>query len=587
MKNYKIFNLLALVLLLFASAACSKDDLVFDHELPQFPTKEGAYLLEVIMPQATLADNDIYIVGAFNGGDPEAVVGDMRWKLEKCTDNNVKWGIYLYPSDFAEGTSLADGYTFFNEQQGIERSLRDEDVLHTECPELGGRINVTVNRWAAYFETPVDPGEIPHDGYVIYVDDQTGWDALAMYAWGDAEICGAWPGMTPTGTVELNGTRWKYFDTGEENAGFTEHLIFNNNNGGVQLKDFDVVLDRDYYVRITADGCEEVEVEPSVKHDGYAIFVINNTGWDAITMYAWGTDLPELFGGWPGVAPTGTQKINGVEYTYWDCGAANNGLHYTFIANNNNGGKQIENNDVLGVDLNQDYYFLLNADLTVEAVDPKNPPVVGPIVPPVDPVTHPYTIYVENTLAWDSNYLYAWGDKEVFGGWPGKAADGTKVIDGATYYVFNYDGAGETLNLILNNGSLDDATKQQVDGPAVTGDSDYYFKVTANGWEAVNPNLTSTYKIYIDDQTGWEAITLYAWGDNNSMFGEWPGMAPTGTVNEGGVTYKYFEVEAAGETENLIFNNNGGGSQLADFPVVLDRDYWLTVTATGVTEISK
>lgn len=273
--------------------------------------------------------------------------------------------------------------------------------------------------------------------------------------------------------------------------------------------------------------------------------------------------------------------------TYWDCGAANNGLHYTFIANNNNGGKQIENNDVLGVDLNQDYYFLLNADLTVEAVDPKNPPVVGPIVPPVDPVTHPYTIYVENTLAWDSNYLYAWGDKEVFGGWPGKAADGTKVIDGATYYVFNYDGAGETLNLILNNGSLDDATKQQVDGPAVTGDSDYYFKVTANGWEAVNPNLTSTYKIYIDDQTGWEAITLYAWGDNNSMFGEWPGMAPTGTVTEGGVTYKYFEVEAAGETENLIFNNNGGGSQLADFPVVLDRDYWLTVTATGVTEISK
>lgn len=182
MKNYKIFNLLALVLLLFASAACSKDDLVFDHELPQFPTKEGAYLLEVIMPQATVVDNDIYIVGAFNGGDPEAVVGDMRWKLEKCENNNVKWGIYLYPSDFAEGTSLADGYTFYNEQQGLEKSLRNEDVLHTEAPELGGRINVTVDRWAAYFETPVDPGEIPHDGYVIYVDDQTGWDALAMYA---------------------------------------------------------------------------------------------------------------------------------------------------------------------------------------------------------------------------------------------------------------------------------------------------------------------------------------------------------------------------------------------------------------------
>lgn len=488
MKQNKIFNLLALVLLLFASAACSKEDIVFDHELPQFPTKEGAYLLEVIMPQETAVDDEIYIVGPFNGGDTETVVKDMRWKLEKCADNNVKWGIYLYPSDFVQGTSLADGYTFYNVQQGLEKSLRDEDVLHTEAPALGGRINVTVDRWAAYFIVPDVPGEIEHDGYVIYVDDQTGWDALAMYAWGDSEICGGWPGMVPTGTVDLNGTKWKYFDTGAANEGLTEHLIFNNNGGGVQLKDFDVVLDRDYYVIITADGVEETELGPTVVHDGYAIFVINNTGWDAITMYAWGTGLPELFGGWPGIAPTGTQKINGVEYTYWDCGKANDGLQYNFIANNNNGGKQIENNDVLGVTLDKDYYFLLTSDLKVEVVDPKNPPEVGPVIPTPDPETHPYTIYVKNTLDWPANYIYAWGDKEMFGAWPGKASDGTKEIDGATYQIFNYEGAGETLNLILNNGITDDeAAKQQVDGPAVTGDKDYYFVVTANGWEAVNP----------------------------------------------------------------------------------------------------
>lgn len=579
MKNYKIFNLLALVLLLFASAACSKDDLVFDHELPQFPTKEGAYLLEVIMPQATVVDNDIYIVGAFNGGDPEAVVGDMRWKLEKCENNNVKWGIYLYPSDFAEGTSLADGYTFYNEQQGLEKSLRNEDVLHTEAPELGGRINVTVDRWAAYFETPVDPGEIPHDGYVIYVDDQTGWDALAMYAWGEAEICGAWPGMTPTGTVEISGTRWKYFDTGAANEGLTEHLIFNNNNGGTQLNDFDVVLDRDYYVRITADGCEEVTVEPSVKHDGYAIFVINNTGWDGIFMYAWGDNIPELFGNWPGIAPTGTQTINGVEYTYWDCGQANNGLHYNFIANNNSG-KQIENNDILGVDLNQDYYFLLTSDLKVEVVDPKNPPVVGPVEPDPTPETNPYTIYVHNTLDWASNYIYAWGDREVFGGWPGKAADLVVDIDGADYQAFKYDGAGETLNLILN-----DNNGQQVDGPAITGDNNYYFEVTANGWEAVNPNTSKTCKIYVADETGWDALTLYAWGDSE-VFGGWPGVSPVGTETIG-VPLKYFEVTGNGESVNLIFNNNGGGEQLADYNITLNRNYYLRLTADGVTEISK
>ena len=26
---------------------------------------------------------------------------------------------------------------------------------------------------------------------------------------------------------------------------------------------------------------------------------MDNTGWDALTLYAWGNDLPELFGGWP------------------------------------------------------------------------------------------------------------------------------------------------------------------------------------------------------------------------------------------------------------------------------------------------
>jgi len=476
-------------------------------------------------------------------------------------------------------------------EQGLEKSLQNKDVLHTEAPALGGRINVTVDRWAAYFEVPDEPVEIEHDGYAIFVDDQTGWDALALYAWGDSELFGGWPGIAPTGTVELNGTKWKYFDTGDANKGLTEHLIFNNNGAGVQLKDFDVVLDRDYYVRITADGCEEIELEPSVEHDGYAIFCINNTGWDEIAMYAWGDGLPNLYGDWPGVAPTGTQKINGVEYVYWDCGEANNGLKYNFIANNNNHGKQIENNDVLGVTLDKDYYFILKADLSVEAVDPKDPPVVDPVPTPdptPEPETHPYTIYVHNTLGWDNNYLYAWGTglPDLFGGWPGKAYDLVVDIDGADYYAFKYEGAGDTYNLIINNGSTDDATKQQVDGPAITTDKDYYFEVTADGWTAVNPAVGKTCTIYVDDQTGWDALALYAWGDKE-IFGGWPGMVPTGSVTVAGVTYKTFEVEGNGETENLIFNNNNGGSQLADYPVVLNRNYWLRATAEGVTEISK
>ena len=88
--------------------------------------------------------------------------------------------------------------------------------------------------------------------------------------------------------------------------------------------------------------------------------------------------------------------------------------------------------------------------------------------------------------------------------------------------------------------------------------------------------------VYVDNQTGWDAITLYAWGDKE-FFGGWPGVAPTGNKTVDGVDYLYWEFTSAGETEHLIFNNNGAGAQTGDYGVVLDRDYYLTVTADGVT----
>ena len=39
-----------------------------------------------------------------------------------------------------------------------------------------------VDRWESYF------GEVVKDSYSIYVNNQTGWDELALYAWGDVEV---------------------------------------------------------------------------------------------------------------------------------------------------------------------------------------------------------------------------------------------------------------------------------------------------------------------------------------------------------------------------------------------------------------
>lgn len=476
MKKNIFYWLLMMPLLACLGSCNDKDEIVFDHELPQFELKDNAILLEVIMPQGTAADEKIYITGAFNGG--EEAVGQPEWCLEKAANSDVKWGIYLTPSTFKNGKTLADGFYFVSEKQGVERTVKNEDMLHTLNVGVGTRTNVTVSRWASYFAE--EPGEEEHDGYVIYVEDNSGWDALALYAWGSdiPELFGGWPGVQPTGTVDKEGVTYKYFDTGEANKGLTYNLIFNNNDGGQQFDAAVVTLDRDYYLRITDSGYEEIDPSQNITHDGYAIFIEDKSGWDALALYAWGSDIPELFGGWPGMAATGTVTIKGVTYQYFDTGAGNEGLTYNLICNNNDGGKQF---DLTQVVLNRHYYFSITDAKGVE-VDPQNP---GGDVP--DPTPEP----------------------EV------------------------------------------------------------------------------TYTIYVADNTGWDALTLYGYANDAPVTPAWPGMQVTGMKEISGVTYTCFEMPAtlSGTSLSIIFNNNGGGAQLADFPVTLDRDYYFTITTEGCTEI--
>ena len=49
--------------------------------------------------------------------------------------------------------------------------------------------------------------------------------------------------------------------------------------------------------------------------------------------------------------------------------------------------------------------------------------------------------------------------------------------------------------------------------------------------------------------------------------------------------YKVFLLDAESGSYNLIFNNWNNGQQVPDFNITANRDYYLRVTATGVTEI--
>ena len=570
--NKKLYSLMLALLALagFVSSCSDTEDIVFDHERQQFETRSDRILLEFIAPFGTTADEEIYIMGAFNGDS--AAIGQEQYLLTKAPKSDVKWGIYLDPNTFVNGKSLADGYRFYSAKQGMEFTINGVAANHTENPGLGTFSNVWGQRWEAYYWAGGEAPEPEHNGFCVYVDDQTGWDALTLYMWGDVNnLNGDWPGMAVTGTWKHDGVTWKYFDMGAANTGLVEHLIFNNGGNGVQLPDFDFTIDRNIFLRITADGVEEIGLEPSVKHDGYALFVLNESSQTDLALYAWGD--AEAFGGWPGMAPTGTQTINGLEYTYFDMGEANTGLQLHLIPNNNNGGVQWEGDDLFFT-IDHDIYVRI-FDGGYEVID-ANCQGGGGDTPEPQPAGGKFNLYVNNMTGWDALAIYAWGEglPELFGDWPGNNAPSTATVAGTDYLAFEYESQRQEYYLIFNN----NGGGSQFDGPVITTGNDFYYNVTATECKDI------THKIYVDDQTGWDAAAIYAWGDGIAeLYGGWPGKNVYGTETIGGVTYKVFTFPATGQVYNPIYNNNGGGSQCDGPAITLDKDYFFTITASGWT----
>ena len=549
----KIYSLVLTLLAVtgFMSSCSSDKDIVFDHERQQFETRADRILLEYIAPFGTTPKEEIYIIGDFNGG--EEAIGNEAYLLTKAEKSDAKWGIYLDPSTFIGGKTLADGFSFYSKTQGKEYTITGEEAIHFDNPAVGTFTNVWGQRWEAYYWEGGEAPEPEHDGFCVYVDDQTGWDALTLYMWGDINnLKGDWPGMQVTGTWNHDGVTWKYFDFGEENTGLNENLIFNNGGAGAQLADFNFTIERNIYLRITANGVEEISPEPAVKHDGYALFVLNQSSQTELALYAWGD--AEAFGGWPGMQPTGTQVINGNEYIYFDMGQANTGLNLNLIPNNNNGGVQWEGGD-LNFTIDHDIYLRI-FDGGYEIIDkdyqPGDTPGPGP---EPEPTVEKVIIAVKNSVGYAEPRLYVWGDSEACGGWPG-AAPVKKTDNGWCLFELPANG---TFNLILN-----DNGNGQVDGPAVFTAGSHFYDVNTT-WEE-SPNTVT-----ILNNAGYTDPRLYAWGDGE-IYGGWRGIKPTS--NENGALV--FPLPNDGGTYNLILNGEGEGVQQDISQVVANQSYSFT-----------
>ena len=549
--NKRLYSLLLAVLTLtgLMTGCKSNDDIVFDHERQQFETRADRILLEFIAPFGTTPNEEIYILGAFNG--EEEAIGKEEYKLMAAPTSTAKWGIYLDPSTFVSGKSLADGFYFYSVSQGKELDLNGELAHHTDNPGVGTFTNIWGQHWESYYWEGGESPEPEHDGFCVYVDDQTGWDALTLYMWGDVnDLNGGWPGMEVTGTWKHDGVTWKYFDFGEENAGLIENLIFNNAGGGSQLKDFNFTIDRNIYLRITADGVEEISPEPAVKHDGYAVFVYDETGWEALNLYMWG-DENNLNGEWPGMEVTGEQTVNGVTYKYFDMGEGNTGLGENLIFSNA-GSSQLAD---FAYTIDHDVYLHITTSGVTE-IDPATfqpGDTPGP-EPEPEPTVEKVIIAVKNSVGYADPHLYVYGDGEACGGWPGAAP--VKTTDNG-WCLFELPANGN-YNLILNdNGS------PQVDGPAVSTAGSHFFDVNEAWVESAN-TVTIKNVNYTDPR-------LYAWG-SGEIYGGWRGIKPTS--NENGTLV--FPLPNDGGEYNLILNGEGEGVQQDIATVTANQSYEFT-----------
>lgn len=101
--------------------------------------------------------------------------------------------------------------------------------------------------------------------------------------------------------------------------------------------------------------------------------------------------------------------------------------------------------------------------------------------------TYDYYIYIENQAGYDRTAVYAWGDKEIWGSWPGQSSFDIKEISGTVYEVFGHNEADGNYNLIYNNAN----NGSQLNDYAIVGGRDYYFQATPNGLKEVNPAVVS------------------------------------------------------------------------------------------------
>ncbi|MBQ5829499.1 MAG: starch-binding protein, partial [Alistipes sp.] len=151
--------------------------------------------------------------------------------------------------------------------------------------------------------------------------------------------------------------------------------------------------------------------DPTLPSDAKAVKLYahkEGTAWAEMALYGWdGYD----FGAWPGILLTEKETIDGKEFFVYEFPVSAYGITTNIIFNNNNKGEQTQ--DITGVVLNRDYYYIIPA----EAENGKFMAYeMG--TEPVKPVEPSFPVLTE----------HSWGVIGTFNGWAGDVA--MEIVDG-------------------------------------------------------------------------------------------------------------------------------------------------------------
>ena len=285
-------------------------------------------------------------------------------------------------------------------------------------------------------------------------------------------------------------------------------------------------------------------------HNGYVVYVENNSTWKDMALYAWSNDGPEILGSWPGITATGTETIDGIEYIYFDLQSENTGKTYNLILNDN----QTDGNQkdaISNFEITRDIYF----DLSDDACKEKG-------------VAAGYKLYVLNHTGWLEMSLYVWGDGEYMGGWPGsKPLRSTVEVAGNNYLVYEFPvtANGKNVNLIFNDGNNEKTKPESI---ALKLDKSYYVQVVVDGGpkiidpegEIIKPDLPEgNMVIRANKPDAWENLYIYSSGFTN----DWPGSL---MESEGDGNYRFELPRGA----SFVFNSAPIGNQTSTIQGIKD-----------------